>query len=219
MAFAAWQPVHAGDFYVPGVDLSPRFSSVKSIQQNRFSRVVKQQFDYSCGSGSLATLLTYHYERPADELTAIRQMIKVGDEKKIQKEGFSLLDMKMYLQSIGFQAEGYKAPLAKLEQVGIPAIALLNIQNYMHFVVVKGIRGDDILLGDPTLGTRIMKRADFEKSWNGILFVIMSHRDIGRKHFNDPEDWKIINKSPLYAFQGQSLTSFTIHTSLTPNYY
>jgi predicted double-glycine peptidase len=34
--------------------------------------VVKQRFDYSCGSAALATLLTYGLNAPVDELTLLR---------------------------------------------------------------------------------------------------------------------------------------------------
>ena len=40
-----------GAFSVPAV----------SIKEARFSAMVRQQYDFSCGSAALSTLLTYHY--------------------------------------------------------------------------------------------------------------------------------------------------------------
>ena len=40
---------------------------IRSIQERKFDRVVRQQFDFSCGSAALATLLTFHYDEDTDE--------------------------------------------------------------------------------------------------------------------------------------------------------
>lgn len=211
---------YAGEIPIGALNINPNFKSLSSISERRFERVEKQKFDYSCGSASVATLLTFHYGKPVDEKDVIKKMLDVGDEKKIMKEGFSLLDMKKYLLTLGFVADGFRAPLSKLEEVGIPAIVLLNINNYLHFVVIKGINDRGVLVGDPTLGVRLIKKPDFEASWNGILFVITNADPIGKKNFNRVDDWGIISQSALTEVnQFQSLSSFTIHTNLTPNYY
>ena len=66
-----------------------------------FRTVVRQQFDYSCGSAALATLMRFHYFRHTSEADIFKAMYEVGDQAQIQKVGFSLLDMKKYLASIG----------------------------------------------------------------------------------------------------------------------
>jgi len=53
-------------------------------------------------------------------------MWQYGDQEKIQREGFSLLDIKNYLNSRGYSADGYEAPLSKLSEARIPAIALIK---------------------------------------------------------------------------------------------
>ena len=56
---------------------------------------------------------TYHYKRPADERVHHQSHVGVaGDQEKIRKEGFSLLDMKNYLLSIGMHSNGYHESLA-----------------------------------------------------------------------------------------------------------
>ncbi|RYF14189.1 MAG: peptidase C39, partial [Oxalobacteraceae bacterium] len=37
---------------------------VTSLIGRRFETVVRQQYDFSCGSAALATLLRYHYDDP-----------------------------------------------------------------------------------------------------------------------------------------------------------
>ena len=151
---------------------------VTSLKDLRFRDTVRQKFDFSCGSAALATLLTHHYNHPVSEQQVFAEMYERGDKEKIQREGFSLLDMKTYLAARGFEADGYKADLEKLETARVPAIALIRERGYHHFVVVKGLLNGRVLIGDPAVGTRAMSREQFERLWvNGVLFVIRSEAE------------------------------------------
>jgi predicted double-glycine peptidase len=167
-----------------------------SIREARFKTMIRQQYDFSCGSAALSTLLSFHYGMPVTEQTVFEAMYALGEPEKIKKEGFSLLDMKRYLESHGFEADGFEASLDKLAAAAIPAIVLINDNGYNHFVVVKGIRDERVLLGDPSGGTRAMSRKTFESIWvNHILFVISSHQTTAR--FNDAADWRVAVRAPL----------------------
>ncbi|MEW5791423.1 MAG: C39 family peptidase [Pseudomonadota bacterium] len=186
---------------------------VKSLKEMRFRSVVKQQYDFSCGSAALATLLTYNYQRPTTEQDTFKAMYEAGDKAKIQKEGFSLLDMKRYLESHGYRADGFRVSLDKLAETGVPAIVLVNINGYMHFVVVKGVSRDEVLVGDPALGLRRMPRADFESSWNGILFVIHAAKAgmLAHSGFNSEDVWQQVPRAPLgLAVSREALASFSL---------
>ena len=187
--------------------------SVKSLKDLRFRNVVRQQYDFSCGSAALATLLTYHYQHPISEQDAFKAMYETGDKEKIRKEGFSMLDMKRYLDAAGYPANGFRASLDKLAQVGIPAIALLNMSGYMHFVVVKGVSEKEVLIGDPATGLRTLPRKQFEDSWNGILFVINdeSSMPIARNTFNNRDAWQQRRAAPLgLALSRESLATYSL---------
>ncbi len=41
-------------------------------------------------------------------------MFERGDQAKIRKEGFSMLDMKRYLESLGLRADGFELPVDRL---------------------------------------------------------------------------------------------------------
>ena len=171
---------------------------VTSLKEARFKATVHQQFDFSCGSAAVATLLTYHYGYPISEQEVFEAMYARGNREKIRKEGFSLLDIKLFLAASGFQADGFTLPLEKLESARLPAIVLIADRGYYHFVVVKGMRDGQILLGDPSAGTRAISRQTFEKIWvNRLLFVIHNQRQ--RAKFNDTIDWRAAPRSPLSA--------------------
>ncbi|MGZ8258965.1 MAG: C39 family peptidase [Caldimonas sp.] len=167
-----------------------------SIKEARFSAMVRQQYDFSCGSAALSTLLTYHYRFPVTEQAVFEEMYEGGDQEKIRKEGFSLLDMKRYLEAHGYEADGFEAPLDKLAGAAIPAIVLINDNGYNHFVVIKGIRDQRVLIGDPSGGTRVLTRKAFESIWvNQILFVISNRQDVAG--FNRASDWRVAVQAPL----------------------
>jgi hypothetical protein len=119
-----------------------------------------------------------------------------GDQAKIRREGFSLLDMKRFLQTRGFDADGFRQPLEKLREEGLPAIALITENGYHHFVVVKGMERDRVLIGDPASGTRAVPRATFEAQWQQkLLFVVHNRVDLAR--FNQAADWRAAPSAPL----------------------
>jgi predicted double-glycine peptidase len=103
--------------------------------------------------------------------------------------------------------------LDTLAETNVPAIALISVRGYRHFVVVKGLRDNDVLLGDPALGLRKMSRGEFQASWdNGILFIIRNRADIGGKNFSTATEWSRIPRAPLgFALAEDSLASITVN--------
>jgi predicted double-glycine peptidase len=189
-------PTPADDLSV----LSPlgRFSvPVKSLAELRWNTVVRQQYDFSCGSAAVATLLTHHYNRPVEEADVFRDMFTLGDQPKIKKHGFSMLDMKTYLNSRGLQADGYRFKLESFAKIRVPGITLIDTKGYKHFVVVKGISDDEILIGDPAAGTVILPREQFETLWSGAVLLARADVQTAQQHFNMAQDWALRPQSPL----------------------
>jgi len=177
----------------PGTSYPVKMTSLKEA---RFRNTVRQKYDFSCGSAAVATLLTYQYGDPIDEQSAFDIMYRNGDQAKIGKEGFSLLDIKRFLASRGFEADGFEVPLERLDVEGVPAIVLINERGYHHFVVVKGFKKGRVLIGDPARGTRAMSKRRFDALWtNRLVFVIHNERD--RAIFNSPRDWAVAPAAPI----------------------
>lgn len=200
----------SGEGALPGstVETAPQAGGayhlrVVSYRDLPFRTVVRQQYDYSCGSAALATLLRYHYGRAIGEAEVFKAMWAVGDKPKIQKVGFSLLDMKRYLERLGYVADGYRAPLELLAKTKIPAIAVVNVGRYKHFVVVKGISGGQVLVGDPAEGLKVYRLSEFKKAWDGAFFVIHGGR-AAEGRFNLASEWGQVPHGPIdVALQDQ----------------
>lgn len=201
---SATSPVHAGIVTVPAVSGGGFTVKVTSMKEARFRSTILQEYDFSCGSAALATLLTYHYEDKISEQDVFKAMFDIGDQEKIRRNGFSLLDMKNYLEANGYKAAGYKISLDKLAEIGVPAIVLINIKGYKHFVVLKGVSEKRVLLSDPAAGTRTVPRDEFESMWNGLTFIILNKKNIAKNHFNRDQEWHVREKAPLGLALSQS---------------
>ncbi len=170
---------------------------VTSIEEAKFTGVIRQKYDFSCGSAALATLLRYHYDYKVAEENAFRGMWDKGDREQIRHVGFSLLDMKRWLASRGLDAEGYQVGIDDIADTGVPGIALIEVKNYRHFVVVKGVRNGELLIGDPSVGLTVMRRDEFEEAWNGIYFVINDDQDRARRSFGTGGQWAAYVRAPI----------------------
>lgn len=184
-------PVFMGPLAQNAPILSAQPASWKSL---RFENIIRQQADFSCGAAAMATILNYAYGYETSERQVLVNMLKVADPDLVRQKGFSLLDMKTYAQVIGLSAEGYRIDYPTLAQIEIPAIVLLDVRGYKHFVIVRKIFGDSVAIGDPALGNRTMSQNEFESAWNGIAFVV-----IGEGY--DPQNVLLDPPSPLSARQ------------------
>lgn len=183
------------------VTISNQFGSfqveAKSLQEIGWERVVRQVYDYSCGSAAVATLLTYHYDRPTTEAEVFEWMLSNGDQEQIETYGFSMLDMKQYLDMRGLDSDGFRIALDDFVDIGLPAITMINTAGYHHFVVVKGIDRDSVLVGDPAAGTMVVPRETFEKLWNGTVLGAREDFELAQRNFNHDKDWRVRPDSPV----------------------
>ena len=207
---AAATSVAAQQAYMPSMGGGDYTLPLTSLKQSRTRTTLIQKYDFSCGSAAIATLLTHHYNYPVTEETVFQGMYEHGDQAKIHREGFSLLDMKRFLAANGFEADGFQLPLDKLNEARVPAIVLINESGYHHFVVVKGVQAERVLLGDPARGTRTMPRKDFEAKWqDSLLFVI--HNQMDRAKFNVAAEWRVTPRAPLGSGIGRaSMMDYTL---------
>jgi predicted double-glycine peptidase len=187
---------------------------VMSFAERRFKTVYKQKYDFSCGSATLASLLSFHYDDVVDEQTVFVDMYENGDKQKIQQQGFSMLDMKLYLERRGYVANGFKLTLDGLIEANAPAITIINNKGYLHFIIIKGISDGEVLVGDPAAGVKVFPRPDFEKMWeNRILFLIHDKQTLADNHFQDKAEWALRTKAPLdrmVDLNRESLAAFNL---------
>ncbi|MBV4504714.1 C39 family peptidase [Pseudomonas sp. BW13M1] len=149
------------------------YKPIQSIRERKFADLVQQKTDFSCGAAALATILRQAYWLDVDEHTIIEGMLAHADQDLVKVQGFSMLDMKRYVESLGMRARGYRVAADTLSSVRIPVVVLMDIRGYKHFVVMQRVDKGWVYIGDPVLGHKRYKVEDFLKGWNGIIFAVI----------------------------------------------
>lgn len=163
---------------------APVIKQVRTFRDLRYRELIPQRYDFSCGTAALATLLQYGYGyQGVSEVELIKRMMVGVDTKQIVANGFSMLDMKRYVESIGLQAHGFRIESDALYRLKMPVITLMDIKGYKHFVLVKGAEAGRVFIADPALGHRVVFEDDFIKSWNGIVFAVIADRPLRADSF------------------------------------
>lgn len=143
-----------------------------SMRERRYTHIVPQNTDFSCGAAALATILKYAYGRDVSEEEVIHGLLEVSDPEIVRVKGFSLLDIKHYAEKIGMRGRGYRIAMEQLETLRAPTIALMDMRGYKHFVVVAKTEAGKVYIADPALGNRIIDKNTFGSEWNGMVFAI-----------------------------------------------
>lgn len=142
------------------------------VQKNR--NVVRQQYDYSCGSAALTTLLDFYLGRNFQERQVMEGLLRFGEtERIIQRRGFSLLDMKRLVTALGHPSGGFKAQAKDLLELDHPAIAPIEYAGFKHFVVIRAVQDNRVFVADPALGNITFTLNRFLEVWdNNVLFIV-----------------------------------------------
>lgn len=145
----------------------PAFKTLIELRQDK---VVVQKWDISCGAAALATLLKYQHGDDVTEKDIAKGLFQreeyLKDPTLVQlHQGFSLLDLKRYVDQRGYAGNGLGKLSIDTLLERAPIMVALNMHGYNHFVVFRGVRGDRVLLADPAWGNRTMTRDKFEDVW------------------------------------------------------
>jgi predicted double-glycine peptidase len=143
---------------------------VRSLSELRQEKVVQQKYDLSCGAAALATILKYQHGENLSErdvaLSLITRKEYILDPGLVQRrQGFSLLDLKRAASAAGYSANGYGKLNFQEMLSKAPIIVPIQTNGYNHFVIVRGVYSNRILLADPAWGNRTMLVDDFVNTW------------------------------------------------------
>lgn len=161
----------AAVFSTAGVRLEKK---VKPMREIKRQGVVPQSLDFSCGAAGLSTLLNFYLDHPVSEADIINHMLQVVPLQKVkERKGFSLYDLKNFAEMSGYKVTGYKMDMEFLKKLDKPVLVPIKFRNYRHFVVVRGVIADRVLIADPAAGNMSMKIGQFEDIWlDGIGLVV-----------------------------------------------
>jgi uncharacterized protein len=148
---------------------------VRSLLEIRQEGVIVQKWETSCAAAALATVLTFSQNDPVSEKLVAQGMLRSTDPIKVKvRGGFSLLDMKRFVETRGFKGAAYKGlsmeDLLALQSPIVP----IDFHGNSHFVVVRGLNtAGEVHLADPAFGNHAMSKEAFQAIWKGgIGFVV-----------------------------------------------
>ena len=148
---------------------------VRSLLEIRQEGVIVQKWETSCAAAALATVLTYSQNDPVSEKVVAQGMLRSTDPIKVKvRGGFSLLDMKHFVETRGFKGAAYKG-LSMEELLSLQSpIVPIDFHGNPHFVVVRGLTASgEVHLADPAFGNHAMSKGAFQAVWReGIGFVV-----------------------------------------------
>lgn len=170
---------------------------VRSLIENRYRNMVRQQWEISCAAAALATILRYQHGVLVTERSVALGLINrkeylANPDLVRLRQGFSLLDLKRFVDALGYEGIGL-GQLAfpdLLERA--PIIVPVKTQGYPHFVVFRGATSKSVLLADPAFGNVTMSITKFVNGW-------INYRDIGRVGFVVTKSGKLAPPGRLSA--------------------
>jgi predicted double-glycine peptidase len=171
--FLSW--VTLGISFSSAVAAEPIRKPVRSLLEIRQEGVIVQKWETSCAAAALATVLTFSINDPVTEKFVAQRMLHSTDPIKIKvRGGFSLLDMKRFVESRGHKGIGYKglnfSDLLTFQSPIVP----IDFHGNPHFVVVRGLNAEGkVHIADPAFGNHAMPVEEFKAVWkDGIGFVV-----------------------------------------------
>jgi len=148
--------------------------NVEPLSVKKFKNVVRQAYDYSCGSAALTTLLDFYLGRNFQERQVMEGLLRFGEtERIVERRGFSMLDMKRLVTALGHPSGGFKAEASDLETLDHPAIAPIEYAGFKHFVVIRTVYDGRVYVADPSLGNISFTLHRFLEIWDdNVLFIV-----------------------------------------------
>lgn len=189
-----------------GYDRANNKALIDPLVELKYNNVVRQAYDYSCGSAALTTLLDFYLGRNFKEKQVMDGLLQFGDtERIIRDRAFSLLDMKRLVTALGHTSGGYRAEIEDLVALDHPAIAPIEYAGFKHFVVVRGVKEGHVFIADPAFGNLSFTLSRFVEVWDqNVLFIVFpnGHKPVGGLEIRD-EDLRIFDERTFtrLAFQ------------------
>ncbi|MDD6161941.1 MAG: cysteine peptidase family C39 domain-containing protein [Campylobacteraceae bacterium] len=162
--------------------------AVKSYQEIKNARTIRQNYEASCGAASMATILNLIDKQNFAEM----DMIKVLSKKELHTDMVSFADLEDALKSLNYEAKSYKIDRDILEHLKTPILVKIEDDpRFPHFVVLINYDGDYLVILDPSHGEYIASKSQFYSLWDrdkngGYALLIKPKLEFKREKINFP---------------------------------
>lgn len=184
---------------------------VEPLVEQKFRNIVRQAYDYSCGSAALTTVLAYYLGRNLTERQVMEGLLHYGESERIvERRAFSMLDMKRLVTALGYPAGGFRANVDDLKDLDHPAIVPIHHAGFKHFVVLRTIRDGRVYMADPAVGNISFTLAQFEEKWDdNVLFIVFpgSEKPLDFLELKE-EDLRFVDDQTMTMLARQQMPAF-----------
>ncbi|EAI9054130.1 C39 family peptidase [Campylobacter upsaliensis] len=163
---------------------------VKSYQEIKNEKVIRQNYEESCGAASLATLINILDDSNLTEL----DLLKAMSGQQLYTDMVSFADLNDAVKKLGFQSKSYKIDRKILESI-ISVPILVKIEDdprFPHFVVIINHKGNYLQIFDPSYGEYISSKREFYSVWDrykkgGFALIINPKKQLKDYKLNLPK--------------------------------
>ena len=124
-----------------------------------------------CGSACLLSVIKYY-----GGSVPINRLLELTNTTK---EGTNFYNLKEAALEIGLSAKAYKTDdILNLMMIDKPFLSQVNIENYLHFIVVYKINNSKLTIMDPARGIKVITLSEFENIWTGNIMILEPYRSL-----------------------------------------
>lgn len=174
--------------------LSPLFLKaefvVKSYQEIKNEKVIRQNYEESCGAASLATLINILDDSNLTEL----DLLKAMSGQQLYTDMVSFADLNDAVKKLGFQSKSYKIDRKILESImSVPILVKIEDDpRFPHFVVIINHKGNYLQIFDPSYGEYISSKREFYSVWDrynkgGFALIVNPKKQLKDYKLNLPK--------------------------------
>ena len=187
---------------------------IKSWIEIKNKDLTRQDYDYSCGSASLSTILKYYYNLDIGEKDILDDILESKGLNKKNKKKFedsdmtlSFFDLAKYINKKGFKAVGLALDFKSLSKLKAPVILFVKIRKSEHFTIYKNMDKNYVYLADPSFGNIKVKVSKFKEmffqredlKYPGKILAIIPKTEIQKT--NIKENFMIKKKSSNFIYE------------------
>ncbi|EOX0010551.1 cysteine peptidase family C39 domain-containing protein [Campylobacter upsaliensis] len=163
---------------------------VKSYQEIKNEKVIRQNYEEYCGAASLATLINILDDSNLTE----SDLLKAMSGQQLYTDMVSFADLNDAVKKLGFQSKSYKIDRKILESI-ISVPILVKIEDdprFPHFVVIINHKGNYLQILDPSYGEYINSKREFYSVWDrykkgGFALIINPKKQLKDYKLNLPK--------------------------------
>ena len=157
-------------------------------------KFVRQQGIKDCGVTCLYNIIRYYKGNISID--------KLRNLTKTDENGTSIYNIVDASNKLVFKSNAYMCKYNSLNKISCPFIAHIKLdEKYDHFIIIKNIKKDKIIVEDPIRGKVIYDKNMFLKEWTNVVITFEKTKDLVKEN----------NKKNICVFKNRFIiTSFLL---------